>query len=192
MELALAGVHASCGTQHHMQDIDFCLNALLAPCRHLSGVWTLNAMGLDGIGEQTQACHCLIWKGRGSDKEPVMQRTPYYSDFACIPWRHALAAVALLQRVHAASARSTFADGAACAASAWRAVHCTAWWQLPGELEPHTMQLAQCVLVTEVLAHPRAVFWAPLLVRAILDEDVAAPDGDAAGASLPFACCICR
>ena len=30
------------------------------------------------------------------------------------------------------------------------------------------------------------MFWAPLLVRAILDEDATAPDNGATGARLPF------
>ena len=42
-----------------------------------------------------------------------------------------------------------------------------------------------CIIVTGVLARPRAVFWAPLLVRAILDEGVAAPDNGATGARPP-------
>lgn len=43
-----------------------------------------------------------------------------------------------------------------------------------------------CIVVTEVLARPRAVFWAPLLVRAILDEDATAPDNGATGARPSF------
>lgn len=40
--------------------------------------------------------------------------------------------------------------------------------------------------MNEVPARPRAVFWAPLLVRAILDEDATAPDNGATGAALSF------